>query len=58
MADIITKKTASSERIRRVLSTGPLNGVLDGVDVWMEIRKNRYYSEVHMILVLTLSRYV
>ena len=33
VADILTKKTANSELIRRVLSTGSLKEVLDGVDM-------------------------
>ena len=33
VADVLTKKTASSELIRRVLSTGSLKEVLDGVDL-------------------------
>ena len=33
VADVLTKKTASPELIRKVLSTGSLKDVLDGVDM-------------------------
>ena len=33
VADVLTKKTVSSELIRKVLSTGSLKEVLDGVDL-------------------------
>ena len=33
MADVLTKKTASPDLVRKVLRTGSLREVLDGVDI-------------------------